>query len=100
MHRLSPSASGAIRSFSFWSANGTMSLPILEGIDYRQILLTEPSALERVYAIFANVLEFDEEERVVNAKHAERRAAQWLRGYIEPTYKIEPPLADWEIALH
>ncbi len=48
-------------------------------------------------AIFANVIEMDSERNVLNA---ERRAAQWLRSYYDPTYKIEPPFEDWEVALH
>jgi hypothetical protein len=98
--KLSHSVSGALRTFSYWVANGTLGQPLLEDIDYRWILSEEPSALEQVYAIFANVLEMDDNGQVVNAKYAERRVAQWLRQYIDPTFEIVPPLADWEIALH
>ena len=84
--KLSHSFSGALRTFSFWVANGTLGLPILEGIEYRSILSQEPSALERVYAIFANVIEMDDDGNVLNAKYAERRAAQWLRSYIDRTF--------------
>jgi len=38
----------------------------------------EPGALEQTYAIFSNVLEFDESGHVLNAKHAEKRAAQYI----------------------
>ena len=87
VQKLSHSFSGALRTFSFWVANGTLGNPILEGIDYRSTVFCEPSALEQVYAIFANVLEFDEAGLVQNAKYAERRAAQWLRSYIDPTIR-------------
>ena len=100
MPRLSPSFSGALRTFSFWVANGSLGEPILEGVEYQLILSEEPSALEQVYAIFANVIELDDAGTVLNAKHAERRAAQWLRSYIDPKYDIEPPLEAWEVALH
>lgn len=98
--RLSHSFSGALRTFSFWVANGTLGLPVLEGIDYRFVLSEEPSALELVYAIFANVIEMDDEGTVLNAKHAERRAAQWLRSYVDRGYVVDPPFEDWEIYLH
>ena len=92
--------SGAVRTFAFWVANGTLGQPLLEGLDYRSVLMREPSALERVFAIFVNVLELDETGQVQNARHAERRAAQWLRSYLEPGFAVDPPLADWETALH
>jgi len=98
--KLSHSVSGALRTFSYWVANGTLGLPLLDGIDYRCILSEEPSALEQIYAIFANVLEFDDDGQVLNAKYAEQRAAQWLRRYMDPTFEIVPELAYWEVALY
>lgn len=53
---LSHSLTGAIRTFACWVANGTVALPVLDGIDY-SCILREPSALQQVYAIHANVLE-------------------------------------------
>ena len=97
---LSHSFSGALRTFSFWVANGTLGLPVLEGIEYRFILSEEPSALEQVYAIFANVIELDRKGTVLNAKYAERRAAQWLRSYIDREYTVSPEFEDWEVALY
>lgn len=99
MPKLSPSFSGALRTFSFWIANGTVGLPILEGIDYTCIF-REPSALEQAYAIYANVIELDDQGRVTNARHAERRAAQWIRSYVEPSYRVKPPFEPWEVQLH
>lgn len=98
--RLSHSFSGALRTFSYWVANGTLGQPVLDGIDYSFVLSEEPSALERVYAIFANVIEMDDAGNVLNAKYAEQRAAQWLRSYIEPAYSVDPPFEDWEIHLY
>jgi hypothetical protein len=100
VRKLSDSTSAALRTFAFWVANGTVEHPLLEGLEYRQVLIQEPSAMERLFAIFANVLELDDDDQVTNAKHAEHRAAQWLRTYLEPEFVIEPPLEDWEIALH
>lgn len=93
--KLSPAFSGALRTFSFWIANGTLGLPLLEGIDYRKTLMEEPSLLEQVYAIFVNVLEFDENGVPVNAKYAEHRAAQYIRSYCDD-YEMTPPLEEWE----
>jgi hypothetical protein len=97
--KLSNSFSGALRTFSFWMANGTVGMPLLEGIDY-SCIFNEPSALEQVYAIFANEIEMDDNGEVINAKYAEMRSAQYIRSYVDNTYKIEPPLEDWEVTLY
>lgn len=96
--KLSPQFSGALRTFAFWIANGSVGNPLLDGIDYTCIF-EEPSALEQAFAIFANVVELDERGNVLNAKWAERRAAQYIRQYVtgDPP---EPPLADWETELY
>lgn len=99
MAKLSHSTSGAIRLFSFWLANRTAGQPLLDEIDY-SCIFEEPSALELTYAIFLNVLELDAEGQVINAKHAERRAAQWIRSYVDSKYRVEPPFEDWEVALY
>jgi hypothetical protein len=99
MPHLSHSVSGALRTFSYWIANGSVGYPLLEGIDY-SCIFREPSALEAAYAIFANVLMFDDTGQVLNAKHAEKRAAQYIRRYVDPTYQIVPPLEDWETHLY
>lgn len=93
MKKLSNSFSGALRTFSFWIANGTVGFPLLEDIDY-SCIFDEPSALEQAYAIFANVIEMDDNGDVVNAKHAEKRAAQFIRSYVDSNYKIDLPLED------
>jgi hypothetical protein len=97
--KLGSSFSGAFRTFGFWLANGTVGHPLLDGLDYRCIF-QEPSALEQVFAIFANVLELDATGKVLNHKHAERRAAQYIRSYVDNGYVVEPPFEDWELALH
>ncbi|MRG92115.1 DUF7677 family protein [Polyangium spumosum] len=99
MPKASPSVRHAVRLFSFWLANRTVGLPLLDGVDYSAIF-EEPSALEQAYAIFMNVLEFDDAGIVQNARHAERRAAQFIRRYVEPSYIVEPPFEDWEVELH
>jgi hypothetical protein len=99
MAKLSHSTSHAIRQFSFWLANRTVGLPLLDGIDYGCIF-AEPSALEQTYAIFTNVLELDAAGLVLNAKAAEHRAAQFIRSYVDRGYEVIPSFEDWEVALH
>ena len=74
---------------------------MLEGIDYWDALRESPSQLETCFAIFANVLELDEEGEPVNEKYAERRAAMWLYEYLTgEVLQGEPPLEPWECELH
>jgi hypothetical protein len=98
--KLSHAFSGALRTFSFWIANGTVGLPLLEGIKYRQAMLEGPSLMEQAYAIFANVIEFDESGSPINAKYAEYRAAQYIRSYCDQQYKVVPPFETWEQELY
>ena len=98
MPHLSHSVSGTLRTFSYWIANRSVGHPLLEEVDYSSIF-HEPSALEQAYAIFANVLEVDESGRVMNAKHAERRAAQYILSYITGE-QPQPPFEDWEVHLY
>lgn len=99
MKKLSHSFSSALRTFSFWIANGTVGYPLLEGIDY-SCIFHEPSMLEQAYAIFANVIEIDDDGNVLNAKYAEKRAAQFIRSYVDRNYVVEPPLEAWEVELY
>jgi hypothetical protein len=74
--------------------------PLLEGIDY-SCIFEEPSALETAFAIFINVLELDEQGNVLNARHAEHRAAEWIHGYVTGWSRPpDPPFEDWEVELH
>jgi len=98
--KLSSEFSGALRTFSFWIANGTVGLPLLEGIDYRPELFASPSVMEQAYAIFANVIELSDDGTPTNEKHAERRAAQYIRRYCDPMYVVDPPFETWEVELY
>lgn len=40
-----------------------------------------PSQMEICFAIFANVLQLDEDGEPINERHAEKRAATWLYQY-------------------
>jgi hypothetical protein len=96
--KLSNSFSGALRTFAYFMASGT--LYTLEGLDYLSLYGEEPSAIEQVYAIYANVIELDENGQVLNAKYAEKRATDYLRQYLDRNFEVEPPYEDWEIELH
>ena len=63
----------------------------LEGIDYLPLYGEEPSAIEQVFAIYANVIEIDENGNVLNAKYAEKRATDYLRSYCDPSFVVVPP---------
>ena len=72
----------------------------LKGIDYLSLYGEEPSAIEQVFAIYANVIELDEYGQVLNAKYAEKRATDYLRAYCDSNFIVEPPYEDWELRLH
>jgi hypothetical protein len=90
----------SLRFFAFFLANGTLDVDLLDGIDYRPALFTFGSALEQIFAIYGNVLEVDESGHVVNEGEAMYRAAQWVRRYCDPSYRVEPPFQAWETELH
>ena len=96
--RLSHSFSGALRTFAYFMASGTQNT--LEGINYLELHGEEPSVIEQVFAIYANVLELDKNGNVLNAKYAEKRATDYLRAYCDPEFIVIPPYEDWEIALY
>lgn len=89
--RLSHGTSGALRTFAGWVARGSVGLPLLEGIDYWPVLRENPSEMEVIFAIFANVLELDEDGNPTNAQHAEHRAAVELYRFCTGDY---PPGED------
>ncbi len=96
--KLSNSFSGALRTFAYFMASGSQYT--LKGIDYLSLYGEEPSAIEQVFAIYANVIEMDNNGNVLNAKYAEKRATDYLRAYCDPSFTVEPPFEDWEVTLH
>jgi hypothetical protein len=96
--KLSHEVSGALRTFSYFLASGTHDM--LEGVTYLDLYGNDPSAIEQTYAIFANVLDVDEEGKVTNRTHAEKRATDYLRSYCDRNFRVEPPFENWEVALH
>jgi hypothetical protein len=96
--KLSPFFSGALRQFAYFMASGTHDM--LEGVDYLSLYGNEPSAIEKVFAIFANVIELDDEGRVVNYEYAQKRSTDYLKAYFDPAYTVYPEYEDWEVALY
>lgn len=96
--KLSHSFSGALRTFAYFMASGTHYQ--LEGINYLELYGEEPSAIEQAFAIYVNVIEVNEDGTVLNAKYAEKRATQYIRSYCDPSFTVQPPFEDWELALH
>lgn len=95
--KLSNSFSSALRTFAYFMASGTHYN--LEGIDYSDIF-QEPSVVEKVFAIFANVIEMDEEGTVLNVRYATERATDYIRSYYDSSFEVQPPYEDWEIDLY
>ncbi|MCM1505956.1 MAG: hypothetical protein NC177_02320 [Ruminococcus flavefaciens] len=98
--RVSKSLSGAVRQFSYWVAHGTVGYPLLEGLDYISAMQEESSFMEQAYAVFMNNLELDENGNVLNYKHAEKRASQYIRSYFDEEYIVSPPFEEWECELY
>jgi hypothetical protein len=90
----------SLRFFAFFLANGTVDVDLLDGFDYRPALFQFGSPLEQVFAIYANVLEVDENGEVLNDGDAQYRAAQWIRRHCDPGYEVDPPFQPWETELH
>ena len=96
--KLSNSFSGALRTFAYFLASGTHYQ--LKGTDYIKLYGEEPSAIELAFAIFANVIEIDENGTVINVKYDEKRAVDSIRAYCDPSFSVEPPYEEWEIELY
>ncbi len=105
--KLSNDFKSALRHFAYYYTNGTLSYVIgdeklLEGIDYREMLKTEASLVETVYAIYSNNIKMDEKGKVLNQTQAMKRAAQWIRLACREEneeYIVEPEFEDWVVFL-
>ncbi len=98
--KLSERVRSDLRTFAFLIANGSLAVDLLEEIDYRSALMENGTPLEIAFAIWGNVVEVDENGEITNGGAAERRAAQWIRHYCDPSYVVEPPFEKWEVELH
>lgn len=98
MKKLSNSFSGCLRTFAYFMASGTHYN--LEGVDYLSLYGEEPSAIEMVFAIYANVLELDDDGNVLNNTYAQERATDYLKQYCSKNFEVYPPYEDWETELY
>jgi hypothetical protein len=98
--KISETVRAELRLFAFFLANRSLDAEFLPAtVDYSDIF-SEASALEQVFAIWANVIEIGESGEVRNAGDASKRAAQYIRSYVDSSFKVEPSFEDWEITLH
>ncbi len=77
---LSTGTVAAFSRFALWVANGSVGHPLMEGTDYSDVL-SDPSCMEQVFAVFGNVLRLDADGEPLNFRHAQRRAALYLYRY-------------------
>jgi hypothetical protein len=91
----------SLRLFSFFLGNGTVNLEVLplDMGDYRHNIVQYGSELEQIYTIFLRNLRIEADGKILGAEYAQRRAAQWIRRYCDPSYVIEPPFTDRELEL-
>lgn len=96
--KVSNDFSGALRTFAYFMASGTHYM--LEDVKYLELYGEDPGAIEMAYAIFANVLEMDDEGEVLNFTHAQRRATDYIKSYCDPSFEVSPPFEAWEQELY
>ena len=96
--KLSNEFSGALRTFTYFIASGTHYM--LKDVDYMWLFGEEPSAIEMVFAVFANVIELDENGAVLNYTYAQKRATDYLKSYCIEGFEVDPPFQEWEIELY
>jgi len=96
--KVSNDFSGALRTFARFIIDGSHYM--MDGYDYLDALQEEGTSTEIVFAIFANVIEMDDEGTVLNFTYAQKRATDYLKNYVDPSYKIYPPLEVWETELY
>ncbi|WP_417763730.1 hypothetical protein [Shewanella sp.] len=96
--KVSNDFSGALRTFAYFMASGTHYM--LKDVQYLDLYGEEPSAIEMAYAIFANVLAMDDDGKVINFTHAQRRATDYIKSYCDSSFVVSPPFEDWELALY
>jgi hypothetical protein len=70
---------------------------LYDGAEY-SCVWEEPEVLPQAFAIWCNVLEVDEQGRVLNGEYARWRASQYVNNVANPELKVEPPFEPWELA--
>jgi hypothetical protein len=85
--------SGSFKAFSKWFIESVL----VEGVSYTNYIEDGASFVEQCFAIWANVIEF-EEGQAVNFEHAVSRVTEYIKSYYDPSYKDS--LEDWECELY
>ena len=102
--KLSESYRSALRFFTYYYANGTLSFVSgemrLDDYDYQEILKDMPSNFEMVFAVFSNNIAMDNEGTVINFEHATKRASQFILSVCNHDYVVESEFEGWEMALY
>ena len=96
--KVSNDFSGALRTVAYFMASGTHYM--LEDVEYLELFGEDPSAIEMAFAIFANVIEMDEEGQVLNFTQAQKRATDYIKSYCDPSFEVSPPFEVWEQELY
>jgi hypothetical protein len=90
----------SVKAFSISLGDGRLQPDLLADIDYVPGLFNCGSTLEAIYAVFSNVLTIDERGNPTNQERAYFRAAQCVKQWCVPGYRVEPQFAGWETELH
>jgi hypothetical protein len=96
--KVSNDFSGALRTFAYFMASGTHYM--LEDVKYLELYGEDPNAIELAFAIFSNVLEMDNEGKVLNFTYAQRRATDYIKLYCDLSFEVSPPFEAWEQELY
>jgi|HigsolmetaAR201D_1030396.scaffolds.fasta_scaffold02679_9 hypothetical protein len=105
MQRIPQEIRNAIRLGAFYLGNGTLLpqegniLPDWDSDDYCDMLTEQPELMESFFAVFCNVLQIDEQNRVLNLDDAMRRTAEFIRQSVDQSYQPTVPFAEWELEL-
>jgi hypothetical protein len=87
----------AFLSFSNQFATGQGSNPFIGGVGYSDFINDGATNVETCFAIWANVIEFENGE-AVNQEHAISRVNEYLKMYYGNDYQAQ--LEEWEWELH
>ena len=88
-----------IKNFARDLGRGAVAPDLLAGIDLLPYLTDGGTWLERLFAIFTNVLLIDGDGHALNAAWAARRAVSYIRCVDDPTYGLDRPFEQWELEL-
>jgi hypothetical protein len=85
--------SDSFKAFSKWFIESG----VVEGVGYTNYIEDGASFVEQCFAIWANVIEFDEVQ-AINFEQATSRVTEYMKSYYDTSFKH--CLEDWEFELH